>query len=251
MKILAVGDVVGSASVEYLQKHLREFARSQGADAIIVNGENASKGNGLSSTDARALLDAGADVVTTGNHIWKKGDIKALLDDSEYILRPANFPDAAPGRGYTIIDVGLKRLLVINLLGVSYMEPLDSPFETLDKVLDQTEGKYDYSVLDFHAEATGEKGALANCFDGRIDAIFGTHTHVQTADARTLPGGTAVITDIGMTGPDDSVLGIMKERVICKLRTHLPSRFDPAEGHITAHGAVFDLNEHTCAAVTF
>lgn len=252
MKVLAIGDVVGPESVEYLREHLRAYARGCGAEAVIVNGENASKGNGISCTEARALLDAGADVVTTGNHVWKKGDIKALLEDSEYVIRPANFPGAAPGRGYTVIECGIKRLLVINLMGVSYMEPLDNPFDTLDRILAENEGGYDYSIVDFHAEATGEKAALANCFDGRVDAVFGTHTHVQTADARVLPGGTAFITDVGMTGPDDSVLGIMKDRVITKLRTRLPSRFDPAPGPVTAHGALFELEApRSCAAVRF
>ncbi|MDD6266152.1 MAG: TIGR00282 family metallophosphoesterase [Clostridia bacterium] len=254
MKILAVGDVVGITAVEYLEKRLRRFAAENGVDAIIVNGENASNGNGLSKNDAERLLNIGADVVTTGNHVWQKSDIRAFLDETPYVLRPANYPPAAPGSGSTVIDVGLKRLLVVNLMGVSYLEPLESPFDTLDKILRENEGKYDFSVVDFHAEATGEKGALANCFDGRIDAIFGTHTHVQTNDARVLPGGTCFITDVGMTGSLDSILGVKKECIIKKLRYHLPVRFEQADTDIRANGVIFTIGEVdnlSAVAVTF
>ena len=242
MKILAIGDVVGSASIGYLTKKLSKFREYEGIDLVCVNGENASAGNGLTRADAEAIFAAGADVITTGNHIWKYSEIRDYLDDEPRIIRPANYPGEDPGRGCTVIEAAGKNVLVMNVAGVIYGEPLDDPFRAVEKMLDANAGTYDLAVLDVHAEATSEKAAIARCFDGRIAAVWGTHTHVQTNDARILPKGTAFITDLGMTGPDDSILGVRSELIITKLRTHLPVRFDVADGAIRCDAALFTLD---------
>ncbi len=238
-KILAIGDIVGPQAIEALGGWLRNYKSQQGIDLAVVNGENASVGNGIDVNSAKAILDAGADVITTGNHVWHKREIRSFLDDSPQIVRPANYPDAVPGVGYTVVDAGGYRCLVINVLGTTFMEPLSCPFATVERILDRQSGRYDFAVLDIHAEATAEKIALASYFDGRIAVIFGTHTHVQTADERILPKGSGFITDLGMTGPTDSALGVKLECVIEKLTTHLPVRFELAEGPVEICGALF------------
>lgn len=247
--ILCIGDVVGPAAVSCLERHLWELRRECGADAVLVNGENAAVGNGLDVASAKALLAAGADVITSGNHIWQKKEIGDFLNREPRVIRPANYPAECPGMGYTYCDAKGYRVLVMNVLGTVFSEPLDSPFSAVERMLSREEGRYDFAVLDIHAEATGEKLALAHAFDGRITAVFGTHTHVQTADCRILPGGTGYITDLGMTGPEDSVLGVKKELIIEKLRTHMPVRFAPADGPITLCGACFTLDTDTHRAV--
>jgi len=243
LRILALGDVVGRAASDALCKKLWSIRKENNIDIVTVNAENSAPGNGIDADTASALLSAGADVLTTGNHVWKKYDIGNFLDDNENVLRPVNFPSETPGYGYTIIDSPSGyRVLVINVMGVVYMESLNCPFAAVEAVLDKTAGKYDAAVLDIHAEATGEKAAIARCFDGRLSAVFGTHTHVQTADARILPNGTGFITDLGMCGPDNSILGIKSEIIIKKLRTKMPARFEVADGKITLHGAVFTVN---------
>lgn len=241
MKILAIGDVVGPASIEYLAHRLGKMRDKFALDLIAVNGENASVGNGLSRADAEALLSAGADVITTGNHVWQKFDLRDYLDDSPYIVRPANYPPDNPGSGSTIIDAAGRRILVMNVAGIVYGEPLADPFDAVEGMLRQNEGRYDVSILDIHAETTSEKRAIATFFDGRINIVWGTHTHVQTSDAQILPGGTAFITDLGMTGPKDSILGVKSELIIRKLRTHMPVKFEIAGGDIRGEGAIFTL----------
>lgn len=241
MKILAIGDVVGPASIEYLAHRLGKMRDKFALDLIAVNGENASVGNGLSRADAEALLSAGADVITTGNHVWQKFDLRDYLDDSPYIVRPANYPPDNPGSGSTIIDAAGRRILVMNVAGIVYGEPLADPFDAVEGMLRQNEGRYDVSILDIHAETTSEKRAISTFFDGRINIVWGTHTHVQTSDAQILPGGTAFITDLGMTGPKDSILGVKSELIIRKLRTHMPVKFEIAGGDIRGEGAIFTL----------
>ncbi|MBR6558360.1 MAG: TIGR00282 family metallophosphoesterase [Clostridia bacterium] len=242
IRILTIGDVVGEHTTTRLSECLWNLRSKLKIDTVIANGENASSGNGLSPKDAKTLLMGGVDVITSGNHIWKKNDLREMLDESDVLLRPANYPSANPGKGYTITDVTGYRLLTVSLLGTVYMEPLSCPFETLEKILDREHGSYDISVVDFHAEATSEKMALAYEFDGRVNAVVGTHTHVQTADEKLLPGGTAFITDLGMCGPDGGILGVRKDEVIRKLRTRLPVRFAPAEGDIYLCGAIITLD---------
>lgn len=238
-RILAVGDVVGAEATDGVCRALGKLKQEWNIDLTIVNGENAAPGNGLDRSSAQRLLSAGADVLTSGNHIWQKREMEDYIGENPCILRPANYPDSAPGRGYVIHDSFGVRVLVMNLLGCVYMEPIASPFETAERILREQEGAYDLSVLDFHAEATAEKLALAFFLDGRVNVVFGTHTHVQTADARVLPGGTGYITDLGMCGPVDSVIGVKKECVIRKFRTRMPVRFETASGPLSLCGAIF------------
>ena len=244
MKILTIGDVVGRRSIEYLSQKLRRVKASLGADFTVCNGENASEIHGLSAHDAEGILDAGADLITLGNHAFGSRDLYSFLDDRPTeIIRPANYPAACPGVGYAIRRVNGLRLLCMNLSGTAFLDPLDNPFTTADRILERERGGYDIALLDFHAEATSEKLAMGYHLDGRAQIIFGTHTHVPTADARILPKGSGYITDLGMTGPQNGILGTDAEAVLRKMRTHLPSRFTVADGPITAQGAVFTLED--------
>lgn len=244
-KILAIGDVVGPTASEALCKRLFSLRSELGASLVVVNGENACAGNGLDAATARMFLGAGADVITSGNHIWHKREIKQFLEDCPTLIRPVNYPSLCPGHGSVIVERGGKRVLVINALGTVYMDALDSPFDAVDRVLQREDGKYDYAVLDIHAEATSEKLAIGNYFDGRINVIFGTHTHVQTSDERILPGGSGYITDLGMTGPVNSILGIRTDIIIEKFRSRMPVRFEIAEGQNELQGALFTLGPST------
>lgn len=246
MKILAVGDVVGSEATDFLLSNLKKIKNENNIDFTVVNGENAAARNGIDRQAAEALLDAGADVITTGNHVFRIPAVYNYLDDSNLIVRPANLPGECPGKTHTVIDTGRYRILVMNVLGQIYMDGSGDPFSAVEQILQSEKGNYDISVLDVHAEATSEKAALARYFDGRINIVFGTHTHVQTSDARILPNGTGFITDIGMCGPTDSILGVISERVIDKLRLHMPARFEYASGNISASGAIFTLDGNKC-----
>lgn len=241
-RILALGDVVGAAACDHLANSLWDIRRETQADMVILNGENASGIHGLTPQQAETLYRAGADVITGGNHTFYPRGIGEALEERDYLLRPANLPARAPGRGDTVADINGVRVLVINLLGRIGMEPADSPFEAGDRILAARQGSYDLAVCDFHAEATSEKAALARYFDGRMTAVFGTHTHVQTADARVLPGGTGFITDAGMCGPEDSILGVKSEIIIHRFLTGLPAHFDVAGGDISLHGVLFEAN---------
>ena len=243
MKILAVGDVVGNIGTEYLTEKLWSTRSALGADMCIVNGENASDIIGLSRTDAMRILEAGADVITLGNHAFGRRDLYPLLDDTEVIIRPANFPTGNPGIGSTTLQVGGCRVLCINLIGTVNMMSESSPFYEADRILDREKGRYDVSIVDFHAEATSEKIAMGRYLDGRVSAVYGTHTHVATADEEILPGGTAYITDIGMTGPTNGVIGVDAAISLRKLTTHLPEKYKVAEGPVKAHGIVVDVDE--------
>ncbi len=245
MKILAIGDVVGAKSIDYLQQTLWGKRRELGADFVVVNGENATDIHGISAPDAKKLNEAGADLITLGNHTFGRKDICEALNDEEWILRPANYPPLVPGSGYTVMNFCGWRILCINVMGNALMDALACPFATVDRILERERGAYDFALMDIHAEATSEKIALARYFDGRIHIMFGTHTHVQTADEQVLPGGSGYITDLGMTGPMDGVIGSDAEGVIERFRTKMPVRFRVAEGEIHAHGALFDLNTDT------
>ena len=244
MKILTIGDVVGRRSIEYLSQRLRRMKTSLGADFTVCNGENASDIHGLSARDAEGILDAGADLITLGNHAFGSRDLYSFLDDRPTeIIRPANYPAACPGVGYAIRQVSGLRLLCMNLSGTAFLDPLDNPFTVADRILERERGGYDIALLDFHAEATSEKLAMGYHLDGRAQIVFGTHTHVPTADARVLPKGTGYITDLGMTGPQNGILGTDAEAILYKMRTHLPCRFTVADGPITAQGALFTLED--------
>lgn len=242
-KILCFGDVVGPAALDVFTKNLSRLRKKYGADMVIVNGENVSEGNGIMPDEADALLYSGVDVITGGNHIWQKNRIFSYLDDKNEIIRPANYPPSNPGRGYTVVDMGSARVLVMNVLGTVFMESLACPFETVDKILEKEKGRYDIAVLDIHAEATAEKKALAYYLDGRVNVIFGTHTHVATADEQVLPKGSGYITDLGMCGCEKSCLGVESEIIIEKLKSKMPARFKLADGEITLSGALFELDK--------
>ena len=245
MKILALGDVVGRNAVTYLEKNLWNARNSLDADVVVVNGENASDIYGVDECDAKTILASGADIITLGNHAFGRKNIFNLLCDSNAIIRPANYPPLTPGGGYTILNLGGWRVLCINVLGTVMMESLACPFATVDKILEREKGNYDVSIMDLHAESTSEKIAIGRYFDGRINVIFGTHTHVETADEKILPKGSGYITDVGMTGPVDSVIGSSVDMVIERMRTKITSRFTVADGEIKAHGALFTLDTDT------
>lgn len=243
MNILCIGDIVGPAAVDFVTKNLWKIRKEYGVSLVVANGENADLGNGLLENTAKVLLQSGVDVITSGNHIWQKSGVYSFLDDCRYLLRPANYPASNPGHGWVIVDADGYRVLVMNVQGLVFMEPLASPFDTVDLILEKNKGEYDIAVLDIHAEATSEKAALAHYFDGRIDIICGTHTHVQTADERILPGGSAFITDLGMCGVQNSALGVKYEPIIRRLRTGMPQRFELANGNITMNSVIFVYNQ--------
>lgn len=243
MKILTIGDIVGNCAIEYLAKNLSKFVKENKIDFVIANAENATEIKGLSKNDAEAIYNLGVDFITLGNHAFGKKDIYSFLDNNDHkIIRPCNFPYKAPGSGYSIVNVDGYKILIINALGTMYMTPLNSPFEAIDKVLDREKGRYDFAVLDIHAEATSEKLAIAHYFDGKIAIIFGTHTHVQTADEQILHKGSAYITDIGMTGPVNSILGTKIETIVDKFTVQTPQYFTVAEGEVKANGVIFEID---------
>ena len=243
MKILVIGDVTSPKGVEHLSEKLWKFRGENKIDFCVVNGENASFITGISAELAEKLLRAGADVITGGNHTLQNKAAYTALDEQKELLRPINFGDGAPGHGYEIFDAQGYRILVINALGNVHIEPnLDSPFPYIDRVLRREEGRYDFAILDIHAEATGEKMAIGYAYDGRINVIFGTHTHVPTADGRILPGGTGYVTDVGMCGESEGILGMDSSVIVSRMRSHLPIRFAPAKGACEADGVIFDLD---------
>ena len=244
MRILALGDVTDPKAIAYLREKLWGFRRDNKIDFTVVNAENSNFIFGVSAEQAEELFSAGADVLTGGNHTMQNRLIYEALESDARIIRPLNFPASAPGCGYTILDCSGYRVLVINAMGKMHIEPvLEPPIECIERVLQREDGNYDISILDFHAEATGEKGIIARYFDGRINIIFGTHTHVPTSDARILPNGTAFITDVGMCGARESILGIDIASVVEKYLTGMPVRYLPAQGDIEAQGVIFTVDE--------
>ena len=245
MKVLIIGDIVGVCGTDFLRKNLNSIINQHKVDMVIANGENAAKNNGLDRESAESIFSSGVDVITSGNHIWHKFEMQNIIDDYPNILRPANYPGECPGNGYVIYNAGGVKVLVISLLGTVYLESLQSPFETIEKILEREDGKYDISIVDFHAEATSEKAALARYFDGRLTCVVGTHTHVQTADERLLPNGTAFITDVGMTGAYESILGVVPERIIKKMINKMPTRFEQAEGECQFNAVLLSIDNST------
>ena len=245
MKILAVGDIVGLNGLNKLKEILPNLKQREKIDFVIVNGENVAGGMGITEKDFKQIIYAGADVVTLGNHTWSKKDVFNILDD-ERLLRPANYPKGVIGKGYNIYKYKNKKIAIINLIGRTNMGILtENPFIEADNIIKEISDKADYIVIDFHAEATAEKIALANYLDGRVNIIFGTHTHVQTADEYILPKGTAYITDIGMTGPIDSVIGMDKKASIKRFVTTLPEKYKIADGESKFNSCLFELNDET------
>jgi metallophosphoesterase (TIGR00282 family) len=234
--------VFGPPGRRAVESRLNELRDELGVDFCIVNAENAADGMGLTAKLAAKLLAAGADVLTTGNHVWRHRDIVPVLEQNERVLRPANF--TGPGRGLTIVDSsGGEPVAVLNLQGALFLMSPTHPFLMVDELVEEARSRARVIVVDFHAEATSEKVALARMLDGRVTAVIGTHTHVQTNDARVQPGGTAAITDAGMTGPHDSVIGVEAKLAIERMRTGRPVRFVPAEGGVRIEGVVVDCGE--------
>jgi 2',3'-cyclic-nucleotide 2'-phosphodiesterase len=241
MRILFVADVFGAAGRRALEERLAALKEELVADFCIVNAENAADGAGLTPRLADRLLAAGADVLTLGNHVWRRGEIGPYLERSERVVRPANIGSGAPGRAVAAaLAADGTAVAVANVLGQLFMATPVGPFEVLDAVVDEARALASVVVVDFHAEATSEKVAAARVLDGRVTAVIGTHTHVQTSDARVQPAGTAAITDAGMTGPHDSVIGVKAELAIRRMRTGMPVRFEPASGDVRIEGVLVE-----------
>lgn len=248
MRILAIGDVVGSVGCRFLRDRLPPFKKMKGIDLVVANAENSADGNGLTPASANFLLDSGVDILTGGNHSFRRRESYDFYDESEQVLRPANYPAGAPGRGFLIYDMGRVQVGVLNLMGTMYMDALDNPFAAADQLL---QGAPKITLVDFHAEATGEKRAMGYYLDGRVSALWGTHTHVPTADACLLPKGTGYITDLGMCGTVESVLGVKPEIIMHKLRSQMPARFDlQQQGPCKLCACLFDVDDATgrCSA---
>lgn len=240
MVVLFFGDVVGAAACECMRRELPGIRRRFGADVVVINGENSAEGNGITPHSAKQLFDCGANVITTGNHGLRRREVYELLDSGMGLIRPANYHRDAPGNGVYLYDHPACQLCVINLQGRVYMDSIASPFDTADALLKKI--CCPNILVDFHAEATAEKLALAYYLDGRVSAVIGTHTHVQTADERILPQGTAYLTDAGMCGGRDSILGVQQAKAIYKLRTGLPTRFQNETHSILLNGAAITLD---------
>lgn len=245
MRILMVGDIVGKPGRYFFMEQTLELRATKKIDAVIANGENAAHGKGLTPQIFNELIRGGADVVTTGNHIWDNPNVLQIIDTEPFLLRPANYPEDTPGRGFGILPVGTKKIGVINLSGRTFMPPMDCPFRLAEKILQLMRKECDVILVDFHAEATSEKLAFAYHFDGEVTAVVGTHTHIQTADERILPKGTAYITDLGMVGAENSVLGMAIEPVIKRFLTGRPSRFEVAEGAAVYCALMIDIDDAT------
>lgn len=245
MNILAVGDIVGTIGVKELQKRLQKIKNEYNVDFAIVNGENAAEGMGITLKNFKDILSAGADCVTMGNHTWGKKEIFSFIDEPK-LIRPANYPKSVCGKGYNIYKCKDKKIAVINALGraeISIM--LDNPFEVVREIIQKIKSEVDIIMFDFHAEATAEKKAMAYYLDGEITAIFGTHTHTQTADEQILEKGTAFITDIGMTGPKNGVIGMDKDAALKRFTTSLPERYKIATGEAMFNSVLFEIDDNT------
>ncbi len=238
--MLFIGDVVGGPGRRGLKATMPELRERHRPDLVIVNGENSAGGLGITEKTAEDLFDAGVDVITTGNHVYRHRSAYEFLDRSERVIRPANYPHANPGRGHTVIEIAGMRVGVVNLSGAVGLRVARSPFHEVDSILESIEA--DAVVVDFHAEVTSEKVAMGWHLDGRVAAVLGTHTHVPTADARVLPEGTAFISDVGMTGSRTSVLGVKPEQALASLITQMPVKFETAEDDVWVMGALVEVS---------
>ena len=244
MKALFIGDVFGNLGVKAAEAYLRDIGGREEIDLIVANAENAaSRGTGLNKSAASALFNSGVNIITLGNHAFKDYEVFGMLKEQEHIIRPANFPNGVPGKGSVLFYTRRGAVGIINLLGRLYLEACDCPFAAADQEIAKLREKTNMIIIDIHAEATSEKRALACYVDGRCSLVAGTHTHVQTADGQILPGGSAFITDVGMTGPADSIIGIKQEIAIRRFRTLLPERYTPAEGRAQINAIIVDIDE--------
>ena len=245
MRVMILGDVMGRPARRAVRDLVPSLIAKEEIDLVVANAENAAGGMGVDIKSAKELLSAGVQVLTSGNHIWKKKEIYSFLDDQDSLIRPANFPAGAPGKGWCLWQHNGLRALVINLQGRVFMpNHVDDPFRCVDEILRQHAAQSLVVIVDMHAEATSEKYAMGWYLDGRASVVFGTHTHVQTADERILPAGTAYITDVGMCGPFDSVIGMEKESVIRGFITQLPRQFEVAQDNVVLQGAIVDIDDN-------
>ncbi len=245
MNILAIGDLVGNAGIKKMKKELNKIRNQEDIDFVIVNGENSAEGMGITQKNFDDILSQNVDVITMGNHTWGKKDIFKFIDHPK-LIRPANYPEGVVGKGYSIYNCKNKKIAVINLIGRVGLTVLsDNPFIKAKEIIDTIENRVDIIIVDFHAEATAEKIALGNYLDGKATIVFGTHTHVQTADETILPKGTGYITDIGMTGPKNSIIGMDIEASIKRFETTLPERYKIATGESGLNGVIFKINDNT------
>jgi len=251
IKVLMIGDIVGNVGRKAVNKILPNLYEKYDLDMVIANGENAAGGNGITFDIVDELFSSNIHVLTMGNHVWDKKEIISFINSQPYLIRPANYPPGAPGKGYTLYELNKDISIgVINLSGVIFLPPLISPFLVVDELINDIKNNTSIIIVDFHAEATSEKVAMGWYLDGKVTAVLGTHTHIQTADERILPKGTAYITDIGMTGPRDSVLGVKKELAIKKFLTQMPVRFETARGVGQLNGVILTINSISGKAVS-
>ncbi len=245
MRILAVGDIVGNSGVNKLKEELQNVKNEFSIDFVIVNGENAAEGMGLTIKNYNDIISAGADCITMGNHTWGKKEIFQIIDEPK-LLRPINYPEGVCGKGFNIFECNGKKIAVINAMGRAEINvQTENPFLQVKKLVDEIKKQVNIIVLDFHAEATAEKQAMGYYLDGDITVIFGTHTHVQTADEKILEKGTAYISDIGMTGPKNSILGMDKEAALKRFLTALPEKYRVADGETMLNGCFFEIDDNT------
>ena len=245
MKILAIGDLSGSAGIKKLKTDLPYIISKENIDFVIVNGENSAEGMGITEKNFKDILEEKVDVITMGNHTWGKKDIFKFIDHPK-LIRPANYPKGVVGKGYNIYNCKDKKIAVINLIGRVDINVLsDNPFVLAKELVENLQNKVDIIIIDFHAEATAEKIAMGHFLDGKVTVIYGTHTHVQTADEKILPNGTGYITDIGMTGPENSVIGMQLSASIKRFETTLPERYKIATGECIFNGVIFDIDNNT------
>ena len=251
MNLLFVGDIFGRPGRDALLRWLPGFVDERDVDFVIANGENAANGAGITSKIAERLLFGGVDVITTGNHVWRQKEVFGFLNTDERIVRPANYPVGSPGRGLTVRPArdGGGEVAVLNLAGELFLNSGMSPFRIVDRLVDEAQTLAETIVVDLHAEATSEKVAMGHYLDGRVTAVLGTHTHVQTSDARVLPGGTAYITDVGMTGPRDSVIGVRTDVILRRFTTELPQQFEVAEGPVRLDAVLIAADGGRAAAI--
>ena len=240
-----IGDVYGEPGRAALARMLPKLRDQYHVDFTVVNVENAAGGFGVTPAIADSVLDLGVDVMTTGNHVWDKREIAAYIGKENRLLRPANYPVGTPGVGYVTVKAGPHRVTVINLMGRVFMHPIDCPFRKVESILEAVESETSIRLVDFHCEATSESVAMGWWLDGKVSAVVGTHRHVQTADERVLPGGTAYITDLGMTGPTDGVIGVDRDQILQRFLTQMPIRFETAKGPTAVHGVVITVDPET------
>ena len=250
MRVMLVGDVIGRPGRRAFREYVQKLRKEKKIDVVIANGENSAAGKGLTRTSLDELYSGGADIITTGNHVWDKKDVMEFIDSEPFLIRPANYPEGTPGKGYCLYPFKAKTIGVMNLSGRTFMPALDCPFQKAEELLKEMQGQCDLIFLDFHAETTSEKMALGFYLDGRITGLVGTHTHIQTADERILPRGTAYITDLGMVGPWNSVLGVRTDNIIYKFTTGLPVRFEVEdEGPRVFSAIIVETDDKTNQAV--